>query len=107
MVCVSPGDVDSSVVCHQVVWMMVWFVCHQVIWTAVWFVTTWCGQQCGLHVTKWWTAVWFVSPGGVASNVICVSPGGMDNSVRLWDLARVMEEQDPETDSNIPSSLNV
>lgn len=51
--------------------------------------------------------MWLVSPGGVANNVICVSPGGMDNSVRLWDLARVMEEQDPETDSNIPSSLNV
>ena len=85
VVCVQLGGVDDGVVC----------------------VTRWCGQQCGLHVTKWWTAVWFVSPGGVASNVICVSPGGMDNSVRLWDLARVMEEQDPETDSNIPSSLNV
>ena len=39
--------------------------------------------------------------------MLLVSPGGMDNSVRLWDLARVMEEQDLETDSNVPSSLTV
>ena len=111
-------------VCHHVVWTTVWIVCHQavcptVIWTTMRFVTRWCGQQCGLHVTRWcgqqcglchqvvWPTMWLVSPGGVANNVIYVSPGGMDNSVRLWDLARVMEEQDPETDSNIPSSLNV
>ena len=33
--------------------------------------------------------------------------GGLDNSVRLWDLARIMEEQDTEADTNIPSSLHV
>ena len=31
----------------------------------------------------------------------------MDNSVRLWDLARITTELDPESDGNVPSSLSL
>lgn len=33
--------------------------------------------------------------------------GGIDDSVRLWDAAKVLEEQDTDNDTNVPSTLHV
>ncbi|XP_059164243.1 transcription initiation factor TFIID subunit 5-like [Physella acuta] len=36
-----------------------------------------------------------------------LASGGLDDSIRLWDINKVLAEQDTETDTSIPSNVNV
>ena len=36
-----------------------------------------------------------------------ILPGGLDQSVKIWDIAKVMKEIDREMDASIPSSLSL
>ena len=45
--------------------------------------------------------------GNHMSRLNSILPGGLDQSVKIWDIAKVMKEIDREMDASIPSSLSL